>query len=102
MKITRVIFNPVDDPKNPSLLGFADITFEEQLVVKGIRLVAGQYGPFLGFPSRKGEDNKFYDLVYPTTKALREDITRAVLNEAGYKNGSSPPSNKKQEDDDLF
>ena len=92
MKVTQVFFTPFD---HETTIGFADITLDESLVMKGVKLLKGKYGAWLGFPSQKGKDGKFYDIVFPITKELREDMTQAVLAESGY--DKQPVSNNNED-----
>ena len=102
MKVSQVTFREAKNSSNDKLLGFADIVIDAQLVIKGIRVTLGQYGPFLGFPSRKGEDGKYYDLVFPIKKELRDAISDAVLKEVNYNGSSSTGKDKEKEEDDFF
>ncbi len=88
MEITDVTFNHYEKGK---LLGFADIVFEKSFVVKGIRLWEGDKGLNIGMPSQK-KDDEWFDIAYPITKELREDILDAVVDE--YENGEKKDDRK--------
>ena len=48
-------------------------------IVKGLRVVDGQNGLFLAFPSEKGKDGKWYDVVYPVTQQAKDNLSGVVL-----------------------
>lgn len=55
------------------------------LTVYGVRVVTGKNGDFLSFPQRKGQDGKYYAIVYaPLCKEDQDAILKKieqVLNE---------------------
>lgn len=55
------------------------------LTVYGVRVVSGKNGDFLSFPQRKGQDGKYYSIVYaPLCKEDQDAILKKieqVLNE---------------------
>lgn len=99
MKVTKVNFKAVSSSDTPNVLGYADITLEGQLVIKSIRVIMGKYGPFLSFPSRKGEDDNYYDIVFPLNKKLRSTMTEAVLKEGNLLKKSLSEDEKKDDGD---
>lgn len=78
MKITDVRINEVKGSKS-SLLAFANITIDDELVIKGLKIVEGKKGVFLSMPASQGADGNYYDDVYPITKEAREYIETFVL-----------------------
>ncbi|MCF8261995.1 MAG: SpoVG family protein [Melioribacteraceae bacterium] len=56
-------------------VAFFDLETEEKLVVKGFSLINGPKGLFVGVPSEKGKDDKYYD------KILMPQEVRNQLNE---------------------
>ena len=55
-----------------SLKGFADISIAGSFVVKGLRIVSGKNGLFIGMPREQGKDGKWYKKVYLINEALKE------------------------------
>lgn len=49
---------------NSKTKAFIDLTLDDTLIIKGLRLVDGKDGLFLSFPSTKGKDGKYYNSVY--------------------------------------
>lgn len=62
-----------------NLKAFCDVSFAGVFMVKGIRVVEGKNGLFVGMPSRKGKDDKWYDTAYPLTREFREALNEVVL-----------------------
>jgi len=61
------------------LKAFADVSFAGVFLVKGLRILEGKNGLFVGMPSEKGKDGKWYDTAFPLTKEFRELLTDTVL-----------------------
>ena len=57
---------------------FVDVGIGD-FVVKGLRLLQGSKGLFLGMPQDKAKDGKWYNTFYPKTKESRENLTQVVL-----------------------
>jgi DNA-binding cell septation regulator SpoVG len=60
------------------LKAFVDISLAG-IVIKGLRIVSGKNGLFLGMPTHQGKDGKWYSTVYPTTKEIQQDLSELVL-----------------------
>ena len=61
------------------LKGFADISICNSLVVKGLRIVAGKNGLFVGMPQQLGKDGKWYNRVLLTNDSLKDKLNNLVL-----------------------
>ena len=80
MKITAVSIKKME---KDNFKGFADVTFDDCFVVKGIRILDGKKGLFVAMPSEYSEkDDEYYDRCFPITKEFREELTDAILD--GY------------------
>ena len=90
MNITEVKIRKYE---NNATKGFASITFDDALVVTGLTILEGNDGLFVSMPQSKGKDKdgkeRWFDIVFPTSKEGRQAITDAVLEaynkEAGNK-----------------
>jgi len=60
------------------LKAFVDVSFGG-VVVKGLRIVHGNNGLFVGMPRHQGKDGKWYNTVYPTTKEIQKQLSDLVL-----------------------
>lgn len=62
------------------LLGVASIVLNDQLMVRGLRIMDGENGLYVGYPNDpfyKGEDSS--SVCFPMTRQLREHIENCVL-----------------------
>lgn len=60
------------------LLANASIKFNDCFAIRGIRIVQGEYGPFVSMPSYKS-GGEFKDICFPVTKEFREQLNAAVV-----------------------
>lgn len=59
----------------------AEIVFNDQLLIRGIRVVAGENGLYISYPFHPttGEDGQQRSSVFPITKVLRDHVEAVVL-----------------------
>ncbi|MBM4176977.1 MAG: hypothetical protein FJ213_12530 [Ignavibacteria bacterium] len=76
MKISRMNLFAGDS----KLVAFFDIQTEEGIIIKGFKLVNGANGLFVGAPSEKGKDDKYYDSVI-IPKELKESLQTMAIEE---------------------
>jgi len=57
---------------------FVDVAIGD-FIVRGLRVVKGEKGFFLGMPQEKSKDGKWYNSFYALTKEARQSLTDAVL-----------------------
>ena len=74
MKVSRM--NPFKG--SSKTVAFFDVETEEGINIKGFTLVEGSNGLFVGVPSEKGKDDKYYDRVY-LPKELKEQLTKMAI-----------------------
>lgn len=60
------------------LKAFVDISLAG-IVIRGLRIVKGSKGLFLGMPRHQGKDGKWYNTVYPANKEIQQELTEMVL-----------------------
>ncbi|MDD5044403.1 MAG: SpoVG family protein [Candidatus Omnitrophica bacterium] len=60
------------------LKAFVDVSFDG-FVVKGLRVVEGKNGLFVGMPQQQGKNGQWYDVSYPLSKQIHQEITEIVL-----------------------
>lgn len=60
------------------LKAFVDIAIGD-FIIKGLRILQGQKGLFVGLPQEKAKDGKWYNTFYPRTKETRQNLTEVVL-----------------------
>ena len=65
-----------------TLKGFASLNIDDKIIIKNLRIVEGDNGLFVAYPSTKNEkENKWYEDVYPLNKDVRDNIQTIVLEE---------------------
>lgn len=60
------------------LKAFVDISLGG-IIIKGLRIVNGSNGLFVGMPRHQGKDGKWYPTVYPATKEIQQELNDLVL-----------------------
>ena len=60
------------------LKAFADIAIGD-FIVKGLRVVQGEKGLFLGMPREQGKDGKWYSSFFPATEEAKQNLSDTVL-----------------------
>jgi len=78
MIIKDVRIRKVARPGNASLKAFCSVNFDDQFVIHGIRLIEGEKGFFLSFPSVVRKDKGFTDVAHPISSEFRDELTKAV------------------------
>ncbi|MFC1623932.1 septation protein SpoVG family protein [Candidatus Omnitrophota bacterium] len=62
-----------------SLKAFVDLSFAGVFIVRGLKVVEGKNGLFVGMPREKGKDGRWYNTAYPITKEFKELLNEIVL-----------------------
>ena len=68
---------------------FFDLKTEEGFVIKGFKLLTGESGMFVGFPSQKNKDDEYQNTVY-ADQLLKVKVSEIALS---YYNGDVKPAN---------
>jgi len=79
MEITEVRVSPIDGDEK--LKGFATVIFDNEFVVRDLKIINGQKGLFVAMPSRKMKDGSFKDVAHPLNNEMRRKLEEAVLSE---------------------
>ncbi|OGJ90448.1 MAG: hypothetical protein A2268_02990 [Candidatus Raymondbacteria bacterium RifOxyA12_full_50_37] len=77
LDITELRIYPVKEKKS-NLLAFCTATFNNALVVSGIRIKEGVKGVYVTFPVQKSGD-KTYPIVFPASEEARKEISNRIL-----------------------
>lgn len=75
MEITEVRISTSND----RIKAFVSITFDNLLVIHGIKILDGKKGVFIAMPSKRSGE-KFKDLVHPLNTEFRKHIQDTILN----------------------
>ena len=62
MEITEIRVTLRDEER---LKGFANMTFDNAFVVRGMKIIQGNTGYFIAMPSRKRPDGTYQDIAHP-------------------------------------
>jgi stage V sporulation protein G len=68
------------DKQVGKLKAFVDISLGD-FVVKGLRIIEGKKGLFLGMPQKISKDNRWYKVFYPKTTEATRILKEVVLGE---------------------
>ena len=81
MNVTSVKIYPLDAGIfQGSLWAYADVILDDPVLIKGFRILASKScGLFIGMPSKKGKDGKYYDQVEFKTDALKSLLRNQIL-----------------------
>ncbi|MBQ2561257.1 MAG: SpoVG family protein [Fibrobacter sp.] len=81
LAVTNVQVFPFREGANLGhMKGYASIVLNDQIQIRGLRVMDGEFGLFVGYPNDpfyKGED--FRTICMPITRQLREHIENCVL-----------------------
>lgn len=79
--VTNVqVFPFKEGPSLGHMKGLATVVLNDQMLIRGLRVMDGENGLFVGYPNDpfyKGEDFRF--ICNPLTRQLREHIEEVVL-----------------------
>jgi len=93
MKITEINIRVMNEDR---LKAFASVTFDNEFVVRNMKVVEGTNGIFLCMPSRKMPDGNHRDMAHPINHSFREYLETHVLEayrkEVGQQNGANSVS----------
>lgn len=76
MEITDIKVSLHDEDR---LKGFANITFDNAFVVKGLKIIDNGQRLFVSMPSRKLGQGRYQDIAHPINSEMRQKIEYAVL-----------------------
>ena len=76
MEITEIRVTLRDEEK---LRGFANVTFDNAFVIRGMKIIKGTNGYFISMPSRKRPDGTHQDIAHPVNKDMRDLLEKRVL-----------------------
>ncbi len=79
MKITEVKVYPAKD--NGRLKAYATIVFDNDFIVRDLKVIEGNKGLFVSMPSRRRKDGSFRDIVHPLNSETRSSIEKQIIEE---------------------
>ncbi|MCK4321232.1 septation regulator SpoVG [candidate division WOR-3 bacterium] len=78
MDITEVRVTLREEPR---LKAFVNVTFDNDFVVRGMKVIEGKNGLFVAMPSRRSKDGTFRDIAHPINNEMRKRLEDIVLEE---------------------
>lgn len=81
MNITSIKIYPFDTGiEQNSLRAYADVVFDDILLLKGFKILNSKSGGlFIGMPSKKGKDGKYYNQVELKNYTLGSELRARIL-----------------------
>ena len=61
------------------LKAFADVAISDLFLIKGLRIVDGKNGLFVGMPREQGKDGQWYQTVFPLSEEVKSQLDEIVL-----------------------
>jgi stage V sporulation protein G len=99
MEFTEVRVTLRDEPR---LKAFVNVTFDDDFVIRGMKVIEGRKGLFVAMPSRKGKDGTFRDIAHPINNNMRKRLEKVVLDEYYSKceeEGKNPKGSDLEQED---
>lgn len=79
MKITEVkVYLTKEDGR---LKAYATIVFDNDFIIRDLKVIEGDKGLFVSMPSRRRRDGTFRDIVHPLNSDTRKRIEDSVIAE---------------------
>ena len=77
MEITDVRVRLINN--DSKLKAVVSVTFNNEIVIHDMKIIASEAGLFIAMPSRKTPDGEFKDIAHPLNSAAREKIQTAII-----------------------
>jgi len=61
------------------LKAFANITFDDAFVIRGLKIISGNRGLFVSMPSRKRPDGSYQDVAHPINTETRKHLEQMII-----------------------
>src|SRR5438105_8148836 len=78
MEITEVRVFPVNEER---LKAYVTITLDACFVVRDLKVINGNTGPFVAMPAKRRKDGTFKDIAHPLNSETRERMEKIILAE---------------------
>jgi DNA-binding cell septation regulator SpoVG len=78
MKIVRM--NLLQNDDSGKTAAFFDIQTDDEIIIKGFRVVKGSKGLFISSPDEKGKDGKYYETV-TLPKEMKSKLEKMAIEE---------------------
>lgn len=62
-----------------SLKAFVDVVISDAFLIRGMRIVKGKNGLFVGMPRELGKDGRWHDNVFPISREAKETLAETLM-----------------------
>jgi stage V sporulation protein G len=76
LEITEIRLSMRNEEK---LKAFANVTFDESFVIRGLKLIHGNRGYFISMPSKRRPDGSYQDVAHPITTEMRRHLEHSII-----------------------
>ena len=76
LEITEIRFSLRDEPK---LKAFANVTFDNAFVIRGLKVISGNRGFFVSMPSKRRSNGTYQDIAHPVNTEMRRQLEQQIL-----------------------
>ena len=76
MEITEIRVTLKSEDK---LKAFVNVTFDNQIVIRGLKIISGRSGFFVSMPSRRRPDGRHQDIAHPVNNEARRFLEERVI-----------------------
>jgi stage V sporulation protein G len=61
------------------LKAFANVTFDNAFVIRGLKIISGNRGFFISMPSKRRPDGTYQDVAHPINTDMRRLMERTII-----------------------
>lgn len=79
-KVTEVRIYPAEKTEK-HLKAIANVTLDNAFAIRGIKILDGDRGVFIGMPSKKDKNGDFKDIAHPINAQARKILSDAIIRE---------------------
>lgn len=69
----------INHEENDNFKAYANVTFDNCFIVRGLKVIRGNKGFFVSMPSKKQKNGIFIDIAHPINNEIRKFIEQKVL-----------------------
>ena len=66
-------------PGNGPMKAFVDLAIDNDLLIKGVRIIQGQKGPFVSMPQEQGKDKRWYDSIRCLNQEFKQRLDDEIM-----------------------
>lgn len=78
IQISEIKIFPIKNGQT-KVRAFAQLVLNNCFKISGLRIIEGDNGLFIGYPSEKGKDGKYYEVVHPINRKGVDVIQDSLL-----------------------